>query len=206
MAIALSRYCGLQDTVTRLSRRDEILRREQGGKDAQNYKVPLARLKLRDWVEVLVHRRRPCYSIHGSALSVKKYMSDEEWADYFTFCFERNPWDKVISYYFWKYREEPRPDLDHFLFSEEIREVSCWDLYTDSDDVIVDRVYRYEELAGALSEITERCRLPEELVLPKAKSGLRGDSRHYRDALNLDQRRRVEDVFEKEIERFGYEW
>lgn len=52
----------------------------------------------------------------------------------------------------------------------------------------------------------ERLKLPEPLVLPRAKSGYRKDKRHYRDLLNDEECQRIAKLFAREIELFGYEF
>lgn len=52
----------------------------------------------------------------------------------------------------------------------------------------------------------ERLKLPEPLVLPRAKIGYRKDTRHYRDLLNDEERQRIATLFAREIELFGYEF
>jgi len=133
-------------------------------------------------------------------------VAPETWDGYFKFCIERNPWDRVISSYFWKNKQEPRPTIlewlengGHMILQKRGRE-----LYTIDGDIVADRIVRFENLNGDLEEIRLKLGLPEPLDLPHAKSGTRKDKRHYREILGEKERRIIERDFAFEINRFGY--
>ena len=79
-----------------------------------------------------------------------------------------------------------------------------YDVYTIDDKVVVDRVCLFENLNEELEKIRTRVGIPEKLVLPRAKSSYRKDRRHYRDIVNDEDRKRIEHMFSKEIQLFGY--
>ena len=49
---------------------------------------------------------RACYKNHLDARGIKRRLGPRRWDSYFTFCFERNPWDKVVSEYYWRRSNE----------------------------------------------------------------------------------------------------
>lgn len=204
--IALSTMCGDEDIIGRLGPRDESLRREYGGVGPQHYHVPFRRYALRDWARLLRYRRRRRYTQHMAARSLRKRLTSAEWGEYFKFCFERNPWDKAISLYYWRTcgMSSP-PDLIEFLREVEQESLSNWALYTVADEVVVDHMAKYEDLEAELGEIRAHLGL-ERIELPRAKGGVREDRRSYRDVLGSAGRQLVARRCRREIDHFGYEF
>lgn len=210
--IALSRFCREGDIVTHLSPQEEALRREMGGRASEDYFAPWWRYHPLDWYRRIFQgdRKRDFYN-HIPAWKLKERLPDEVWNGYFKFCVERNPWDRVISQYFWRYRDIPedrRPSIDQFLESTHVRSLKRkgYHLYTIDGQQQVDRICRYEHLDEDLESIRRQLDLPEPIELPKTKSKYRQDRRHYRDVLTEAQRDRIAELFREEIELMGYEY
>ena len=115
--IALSRFCGYDDVITPIGR-DEIIRRHLTSRVAQNYKLPYSKYTLLDWAWSIYNLKGLRFTQHCSAQRIKKYIGENIWNNYHKFCFERNPWDRVISLYYWVYKTEPRPSIAEFLDSD----------------------------------------------------------------------------------------
>ncbi len=123
------------------------------------------------------------------------------------FCVERNPWDKVISWYLWEHKEAPRPSLESFIMAGRARDLAVMGgsrVYTINGVVAVDRIYKYENLQGAMQDLAARVRLPEIPQLPHAKSRFREDRRPYRDVYGEAEREVVRDIFGGEIAALDY--
>ena len=193
LEIALSQYCGNGDVITPIRTEDEQLRYELGLLGPQNFKVG----------------EDDAYYNHIDALSVKKFVGETIWGDYFKFCFERNPWDKVISWYYWRTRNKQRPTLAEFVRSPEmefLRDSGGINLYTIEGEVCVDRVFQYGDMEAEVSELSRLLQLPNKLKLPRTKSKSREDRRHYCEVYDEQSRAIVGDMFEKEIKLFGYSY
>lgn len=204
--IALSRFCGPDDVITPIVfEEDERRRRELGYRGAQNYYVPLRFYSKTELLRRLWTRRRKEFINHVGVEFIRANVDKEIWDGYFKFCLERDPFDKAISRYYWM-TEEPRPSIGDFLDSVPIRFLSDWSVYTINDQIAVDFVGRYENLAGDLATIKDKIGLPHEITLPRAKSGYRRDRQHYSAILDAKARARVELVCAKEIATFGYHW
>jgi hypothetical protein len=143
-----------------------------------------------------------------SAAEIRARIPEVVWNSYYKFCFERNPWDRVISYYYWKHRKGPRPALSDFVHSERLGKLRKQgrDLYTIGGEVVVDRVCRFEALDGELAAVCRKLGMPWPLELPRAKGGFRRDRRNYRDLLGERERQRIAEFFHDEITRLGYEF
>lgn len=206
--IALSKFCGPDDIITPISAKDEAIRASLGYTGPQHYFAPYTDYSPSDIIQLIVRReRKKRYFNHISAEAVKKYIGDEIWNSYYKFCIERNPWDRIISlYYYWADGKTPMPTLDEFLSSKvpEILKKRGRGCYTIDNHVVADKICRYESLADDLEEVRQHLDLPEKLELPRAKTSFRKDKRSYREILTPEQGERIATMFRDEIEMFGY--
>lgn len=184
--IYLSRFLGDQDVITSFSPRDEVLRLEAGGKAPQN-----------------TGEGEAAFHNHMPAAQIRQRMGGD-WDRYFRFCFERNPWDKVISLYFHRHKAEPRISLDAFLESGEALDARNIGLYTSNGRLLVDFVGRYEQLVPDLARACARIGLPEPAGLAAAKSQFRRPGATYQSFLTPSQRAYITREFADEIELHGY--
>jgi len=204
--VALSKYLGPDDVITAISPEDENTRRELGYRGPQNYKVPLGKYSKSDYLRALYRRKWICFYNHASARFIRDHINKDIWNSYFKFCFDRNPWDKVVSWYFWHYKKEPRPSISDFIQSGRANEIRGFDLYTINSEIVVDEVFQYEKLGSSLEEIFQRAGLPEVPSLPDAKRGYRKDKHSYRKMLSDEDKEKVSKVYAREIAYFGYSW
>lgn len=189
--IALSKICGDADIITPITPEDENTRMALGYRGPQNYIFNGAQL----------------FYNHIPARDVRALVGGKVWDTYFKFCFERNPWDKVISWYFWEYPIEPRPSIPEFIQSGHAGLVGGpggFDLYTINGEVAVDRVCLYENIDQEMERIQNQLNLPDLPALPRAKSGFRKDKRHYRELLGAEDKIAIEKLFAREIALFGF--
>ncbi len=204
--IALSKYLGDDDIITPIAPEDEAMRRELGYRGPQNYQLPGRNFSLVQRARAFVGRRKLGYFNHCSATFIRQHLDPKIWNSYFKFCFERNPWDKAVSLYYYRNTSEPRPSISEFLERQGNSIVPGRELYTIDGEVVVDRLCRYERIGEEMQELTERLGLPEIPVLPRAKSKQRVDKRHYREILSTADRDRIAQVFASEIASLGYAW
>jgi hypothetical protein len=208
--IALSRFCGPDDIATRVSDEDEVIRSEQHGWEAPLYPARFSQYSPVDWYRYAKdNKRKQYYYNHIPARKLKRRLSRQVWDSYFKFCIVRNPWDRVISQYHWRYRsipEDQRPGIEAFLDSRHVRSLQRkgFQLYTIGGKPVVDTICRYESLAEDLEKVRMDLGLPDPVDLPQAKAGHRKDKRHYREILSDSARDRIAEMFREEIELMGY--
>ena len=80
--ILLSAICGHEDVITPVTKKDEQLRREFCGRNAQNFKPSF-------WGKM--RGERFYFYNHIGAADVFAQVNPETWASYRKFCFVRNP-------------------------------------------------------------------------------------------------------------------
>ncbi len=208
LEIALSSICGEQDIITPISAKDEQVRHELAYRTAQNYFIPYTQYTRLDWMKLLLKRQRLKFYNHIAASEIQQYIAPDIWDTYYTFCFERNPWDKVISWYYWAGGADKYPSIRDFILSGRAGEVRGFDLYSKGGIPMVDKVYKLEEMDAALADITTQLQLSKPLVLPtyRAKSDSRKDKRHYREILTKEEAHLIAQVFAREIQYFDYKY
>lgn len=194
--IALSRFCGPDDIITPITPADEATRRATGGRGPQNHigsGTP----------------DNPQFFNHVSGALVRDSVGDTIWRSYFKFCVERNPWDRVVSYYFFRNRNRSEPPIPIGQYIEKPGvadlQVRGSGIYMIDGEVAVDRIVRYETLEDELEEIRVRLGLSGPLDLPRAKASIRPAEATYRRVLSDANIARVADLFSREIALLGYQ-
>ncbi len=153
---------------------------------------------------------------HAAASNVKRCFPDA-WDKYFTFCFVRNPWDRAVSDYKWCTRKARRKHIEFAEFIERVHDPTLpdpekvvpqpydnWPLYTIEDEIAVDFIGRFENLAQDMRHVCERIGLPFDAdMFPHAKQ-MRKPEENYRSWYNDHTRALVAETYRKEIETFGY--
>lgn len=205
--IALSRSAGPDDIITPIMKEDEILRRREGGCGPRNHHARPGQPLWQGRLRTLLHRGHSLFRNHMSAAELRPLLPKQLWNDSFRFCVERNPFDRALSLYYWCCRHGEAISLDEFLESPRLNlliDRGRRIYLDDAGELQVHRVLRYEQLSRQLEDLRQELGIPEPLRLPFAKSVARGDRRHYSEVLSSLARRRIETLFEPELERFGY--
>jgi hypothetical protein len=204
--IALSQYCDGSDVLSRIGRWDEPIRTRLGYQGPANHLVPPERFTRSDWWRRHLLRRDIVFYNHMPAAEVLRRIGPETWSSYFKFCFERNPWDRAISAYYWENRgRRALPDFHRFL--HRLRRaglISNYPTYSIDGRIAVDRVLLYENLDAELQWLCARLALPGPLILPNAKRQFRKDRRPYQELYSERDRAFVAEACAREIEAFGY--
>jgi hypothetical protein len=203
--IALSQFLGAEDVITWIDPQDEAIRLGLGYRGPQNQEIPLARCTLRQWGERLLRGKRAYYYNHMPAREMRVALGRETWRSYYRFCFERNPWDRALSLYYWRTQHaDPRPPLCDFLRSVEREALSNYFLYTIKGRLAVDHLGRYEDLEAEMEKLRHTLGLPAEIRLPRAKSYSRSDRRPYQEMMDAESRELIARACAKEIALLGY--
>lgn len=148
------------------------------------------------------HRR--FYFDHMPLSKIRRSLPAAQFTAYRKYAFDRNPWDFLVSFYFFRRRkgEVANWDFDRFLHDYPV--IQNWSLYTENDHVIADRVFRFEELSAGLAEIAAETGLSF-AELPDDKRGYRG-VREYRSFYSASSRDLVAERFARTIALLGYDF
>lgn len=200
---ALSNYCNDDDIVTPLG--NFAFNRSKNGQR--------------------IHRAMNAgdYQQHAWGITIKDKVGTEIWNDYFKFSIVRNPWDRVVSLFTWKSRNDlalkPRKRFHHRLgfpfdefgqtkklFSDFVK--GEWEtngrFYIIDGELCVDFVIHYENLVDDLKEVCKRIGI-KEIDLPHLKSGFRKGN-HYSQYYDDESKAIVADRHKNDIHLFGYKF
>lgn len=200
---ALSNYCTGNDIVTPLG--DYEFNRDETGR----------------WV----HRAMNAdgFAQHDWGTAIREKVGRAVWNEYFKFSIARNPWDRVVSLFTWKARNDPdfRPNegalrspkgtrLELPAIREKFAEFvkkGNWQtndrFYIIDGGCCVDFMIRYESLAEDTLEVCRRLGIPA-IELPRLKSGFKPSQFHYSQYYDTDTEAIVAERHGNDIRLFGY--
>jgi hypothetical protein len=144
----------------------------------------------------------PAFYNHMPASLVCERLGAACWDGLYRFCFERNPWDKAVSFYFWRTRRLADPPPFEEWATRPGSLVSERMMYTTNDTLDVDFVGRYETLTADLQSVLDHTGVTTSIALPRAKGEHRPVGERTPIGPAADACIRAE--FAWEIDHFGY--
>lgn len=207
---ALSAICGPDDVITEASEKLRGVRQ----KPAQNYRIDHPAKPSRPLWKTLLGRPERHYhpSVgfyeHMPASRIRTYAGEDVWRRYFKFSFERNPWDRQVSWYHYKTKSKAasmKPSFDAFNADRRRAFVENWSLYTEDNRLLLDFVGRYETLDADFGTALAAIGLSDQVSLPRENVS-KGRQGSYRDYYSDRSRDLIASWYAPEIAQFGYEF
>ncbi|MEZ5774664.1 MAG: sulfotransferase family 2 domain-containing protein [Hyphomicrobiaceae bacterium] len=203
---ALSAVCGPDDVITEASEQLRGARKQP----AQNYRIEHPDKPRRPlWKRALLRPEKHYhpsvgYYEHMPAWRVRTYCGEAVWRSYYKFSFERNPWDRQVSWYHYKTKSRAsRPSFAAFNRDTKRARVENWDLYTMKGEICLDFVGRYESLQEDFAHVLERIGLVGRVELPRTNVS-KGKTEDYRSYYDAESREMIARWYAPEIAHFGY--
>jgi hypothetical protein len=195
MEIALATCCGKKDIVTNI-----CLSEKCGGHYGvdENYSHP-ARNHL--------YKGERLFGPHESPKVIQQKVSPEVWDTYYKFSIIRNPWDRVVSVYWWLIVNVPEKNFGSMDFTEFVktRKGFSWLPKYHKWFKDVDFLIRFENLKNDYEQVCNHLKVtPVELA--QAKGGMRKSKKHYSEYYTEETKQIVADHYEKDVEHFGYKF
>ncbi|GBE53096.1 sulfotransferase family protein [bacterium BMS3Bbin14] len=170
---------------------------------------------------------------HMPASDIKRKVSGEVWESYFKFCVIRNPFDKLVSAFFYFDQNKMRNSYSltlkkklwkvlgqkhhaqHLEREMLIRNFRLWvksghafidnDKYMIDDQSCVDYFIRFEDISGGIKHVCDQLSLPFDLQrLPRLKANSRDKRFSINDFYDEETEEAVRQLYEFEIRTFGY--
>jgi hypothetical protein len=213
--IALSAVCSGEDVVTPISPEDELIRLDMGGMLPANcfiakiheakYHSAINGRDIESIAEARPERSQLLFWNHMPGSAVRDRIGEEDWVGCFKFAVERHPYEKAVSSAYFRSKgiqAKFRRKIEEVIENKVCRN---WEMYTDNNELIVDRVYRYEDMHMAIGDISRRLDIDIASRLPRAKGNFRLDRRPARDILTEAQRDKIYQICKEEFDHHAYE-
>lgn len=156
---------------------------------------------------------------HLTALEIKNKIGDKRWNKKFKFAFVRNPWDKVVSHYSYRYRRNVNNLKDDNIDFKQWVKLTYKEknpkyyhnpkMYTpqmdwicnEKGEIIIDFVGRFEKLSEDFQKVCKIIGKNKELPHLRKSS-----HKHYKEYYDDETKKIIEKIFEKDIKEFGYKF
>jgi hypothetical protein len=211
--LALRKFCGPDDIIAPIGDAEELRQQalHYNGRAPQNWRV-------RGWWQ----SPRPLFKRywfgvspgdygfynHIQAAQARALLNDDKvWRSYFKFAFERNPWDRQVSAYHFRYRDsENPPPFSSYMQRRRRAWINNYEIYSIDGGVCVDFIGRFENLAADLRKALNQAGLSFDHELARTKANFRENQKHYRDYYDDETRGIVADWYAPEIGLLGNEF
>ena len=158
---------------------------------------------------------------HLPASYMRECLGHDAWDNLYTFTFIRNPWDRMVSMYFYRllkghYTEELTfhdyikqlgslaSGKKPALFANYVFYLGCSDYIFNGDNGLVNYIGYYENRESDIRRISAALECPElgQLFIQKSAS----DKKHYSQYYDEETKEIVRNVYSNDIKRFGYKF
>jgi hypothetical protein len=148
------------------------------------------------------------YYEHMPAVRVRELVGEDIWNSYHKFCFERNPWAKVVSYYHWKKLGQHRklPPFREYVMEKTNRLPLDARLYFEGDVCLMDEVLDFDNFEVSFLSLCRRLGIPFDGNMPKEKTHINRQPIDHRSYYDEETSARVAECFHREIGLLGYQF
>jgi hypothetical protein len=126
---------------------------------------------------------------------------------YFKFSIVRNPFDKMVSHYFWQQHIEPNRfnSFEEFMnFMYQNKAISSWRFFSINGQFILNGIATFENLQNDLKNCT--IDIPIDISNIFEKSNIRPANIEYQEMYTRVTKKMVEDQCANEIAMFDYKF
>jgi len=152
---------------------------------------------------------------HAKAHVLRDYLGEEAWEDFYTFAFVRNPWDRLVSNYYYarKHKKSAKHQFamsmdftgfirwyrDHTNVKEALRIDPQFAYVAESGRLIIDQVCKFEKINNDFANVCTRLGIRK--ALPHMNKSAHAGYRSYYTA---ETRKIVGKLFDRDCALFKY--
>ena len=147
---------------------------------------------------------------HSSAAEIKAFIGEDTFNSYYKFAFVRNPWEKIVSTYFWFHKtgwgkggkgdRVRERSFNEYVTSPFMDELSCSSFLFENDTLLVDDFYDISQLQSGLNAVCKKVGLPE---IPLSKENASSHT-HYSSYYTPQSKAYIAEKYSDDIETFGF--
>ncbi|HWO40244.1 MAG TPA: sulfotransferase family 2 domain-containing protein [Candidatus Eisenbacteria bacterium] len=171
---------------------------------------------------------------HMPAREIRQAVGDQVWRSYFKFCVIRNPFDKLVSAFYFLEDRQRNSQTKTLTWKDQLKRlyknpdpIACitgtdpverfrsWiraggsiidrNKYTIDGQICVDYFIRFEDLAAGVKHVCSELDIPfEPRKIPRLKTGIRRTEIPLRDYYDAATIAIVKRIYKFELETFGY--
>jgi len=149
---------------------------------------------------------------HMSAIDIRDKLGKRDWQRYFKFCAIRNPYDKLVSLFFFHRKQGL---IDNAQNEDPIKSFRKWlgervpvtdrGQYMIGNEICVDYCIRYEQLEKGIEFVCRKIGVPfEPERIPSLKSGIRDHTIPIDSFYTEELIHSVAIAYRFELDQFGY--
>lgn len=204
---ALSAICGRDDVLTPEMAVGEEFR--LGDLGPQNYKYfpPFYSLEWPNLISRFIRTGKAPLNhfSHMQGWRVKRRVSRTVWNSYYKFAFDRNPWDREVSWYsHLKMGGRRTGTFDEHLQQLPDANMNNHEFYSIGGKVIVDFLGRYENLQQDMDKVMAELGVASLPPVPVTNNHRRINQLPYQDMYNEKTRDLIAMTYKREIDLLGY--
>ena len=138
---------------------------------------------------------------HKDAPSIRNDLGKEKFDEYLKFCVIRNPYDKMVSRY---YYNQSKLSFKEFVKKNHNNNL---EIHSINGKSVCDYFIRYEYLEEDIKTLCKKLKIDscDISLLPQHKSGIRKSKKHWSEYYDDETKKIVYNKHKKEFELFGYD-
>lgn len=137
---------------------------------------------------------------HKKAKQIKNDLGEKKFNEYLKFCVIRNPYDKMVSQYFY---QKSKLSFKNFVKENNVNNLKIHSIEKKS---VCDYFIRYENLEQDIITLCHKLNIPKINIIQLPNHKTSKGRKHYSHYYDEETKKIVYESHKKEFELFGYEF